>query len=214
MNIMVIWNGEARKQLSETNPGWYTGLRQSIPEAKWNLNPCPPTTTSATIPTLTRAFKSKRDDNTPTRMACSSQLAHTSLSPTADHHLQLKVPDWRKWAYTDGSCLTSFSPQRIGAGVYIPSSNTSIYVNSGGVGMINTITRAELTGIAAALSSSYTSIATDSACSLSQIGKQLSSPETQRKHKHSKLLKQIAYREVSNTYPLLQGESTHWRDWQ
>jgi len=131
MNIIVLWNGEARKQLSETNLDWYTGLRQSIPEAKWNLNPCPPTSTSATIPTWTRAFKSKRDDNTPTRMAYSSQLAHTSLSPLADHHLQLKVPDWRKWAHTDGSCLTSFSPQRIGAGVYIPSSNTSIYVNSG-----------------------------------------------------------------------------------
>ena len=162
MNIIVIWNGEARKQLSETNLGWYTGLRQSIPEVKWNLNPCPPTTTSATIPTITRAYKSKRDDNTPTRVACSTQ--HTSLSPPAEHHLQLNVPDWRQWAYTDGSCLTSFSPQWIGAGVFIPSSNTSIYVNSSGVGIINTINRAKLTGIAAALSSNCTDIATDSAC--------------------------------------------------
>jgi len=77
MNNIVIWNGEARKQLFETNLGWYTGLRQSIPEAKWNLNPCPPTTTSANIPTLTREFFSKRVDNMPTRMACSSRLAHT-----------------------------------------------------------------------------------------------------------------------------------------
>ena len=121
-------------------------------------------------------------------MAGSSHLAHISLSTPADHHLQLKVPDWRKWAYTDGSCLTSFSPQRIGAGVYIPSSNTSIYINSGGIGMINTINRAERTGIAAALSSNCTDIATDSACSLSQIRKQLLYPEMQRKHTHSKLL--------------------------
>jgi len=26
MNIIVKWNGEARKQLSETNIDWYTGL--------------------------------------------------------------------------------------------------------------------------------------------------------------------------------------------
>ena len=74
----------------------------------------------------------------------------------------------------------------------VPSSNTSIYVNSGGVGMINTINRAELTGIAAALSSNCTDIATDSACSLSQIRKQLLYPEMQRKHTHSKFLERIA----------------------
>jgi ribonuclease HI len=45
--------------------------------------------------------------------------------------------------------------------------------------MTNTINRVELTGIAAALNK-YTQIATDSACSLSQIRKQLLSPEMQR----------------------------------
>ena len=40
------------------------------------------------------------------------------------------------------------------------------HVNLGGVGMTNTINRAELTGIAAALTNKYTQIATDSACSL------------------------------------------------
>jgi hypothetical protein len=39
-------------------------------------------------------------------------------------------------------------------------------VESGGVGMTNTINRAEFTGIAAALTNKYTQIATDSACSL------------------------------------------------
>jgi hypothetical protein len=51
---------------------------------------------------------------------------------------------------------------------------------------------AELTGIAAALSSNCTDIATDSACSLSQIGKQLLYPAVQCKHTHSKLLEHIA----------------------
>ena len=41
-------------------------------------------------------------------------------------------------------------------------------------------------------SSNCTDIATDSACSLSQIRKQLLHPEMQRKHTHSKLLEHIA----------------------
>jgi len=45
---------------------------------------------------------------------------------------------------------------------------------------------------AAALSSNCTDIATDSACSLSQIRKQLLYPEVQHKHIHSKLLEHIA----------------------
>jgi len=51
-------------------------------------------------------------------------------------------------------------------------------VDSGGVGMTNTINRAELTGIAAALTNKYTQIATDSACSLSQIDSSLQCNET------------------------------------
>ena len=121
-----------------------------------------------------------------------STLINVSPPSIADSHLQMKVSDWCSWAYTDGSCLTSFSPQRIGAGVYIPSSNKTLYVNSGGIGMINTINRAELTGIAAALAAECTHIATDSACSLSQIRKQLLYPESQRKHPHAKLLENIA----------------------
>ena len=57
--------------------------------------------------------------------------------------------------------------------------------------MKNTIDRAELTGIAVALTNKYTQIATDNACSLSQIIKQLFFPEMQRDHIHSNLLEQI-----------------------
>ena len=57
--------------------------------------------------------------------------------------------------------------------------------------MTNTINRAELTGTAAALTNKYTKIATDSACSLSQIRKQLLFPEMHRAHIHSNLLEQI-----------------------
>jgi len=110
-----------------------------------------------------------------------------------DNNLRLKVPDWRLWAYTDGSCLTYKSQQRVGAGVFVPVTKTAIYVNLEGVGISNTINRAELTGIASALKAKCTHIATDSACSLSQIRKQLLFPELPRKHTHCKLLEQIVF---------------------
>jgi len=60
-----------------------------------------------------------------------------------------------------------------------------------GVGISNTINRAELTGVASAPRAKCTHIATESACSLSQIRKQLLFPELHRKHTHCKLLEQI-----------------------
>jgi ribonuclease HI len=102
----------------------------------------------------------------------------------------LKCPDWKLWAYTDGSCIGK-AENFIGAGVYCPQTKAECYVDSGGVVMTNTINRAELTGIAAALTNKYTQIATYSACSLSQIRKQLLFPEMQWDHIHSNLLEQI-----------------------
>jgi len=107
-----------------------------------------------------------------------------NLTALTNINLRLKVPDWRLWAYTDGSCLTYKSQQRVGAEVFIPATKTAIDVNSGGVGISNTINRAELTGIASALRAKCTHIAMDSACPLSQIRKQLIFPKLHRKHTH------------------------------
>jgi len=68
---------------------------------------------------------------------------------------------------------------------------TAIYVNSGRVGISNAINRAELTGIASALRAKCAHIAMDSACTLSQIQKQLLIPELHRKHTYIKLLEPI-----------------------
>jgi ribonuclease HI len=84
----------------------------------------------------------------------------------------LKCSNWKLWTYTDGSCIGKVE-NFTGAGGYCPQTKAECYVNSGGVGMTYTINRAELTGIAAALTNKYNKIATDGACSLSQIRKQL-----------------------------------------
>jgi hypothetical protein len=132
-------------------------------------------------------FKSKREDvNGQER----GQNTNIHLQPWKDKQFELKCPDWELWAYTDGSCIGK-AENCIGAGVYCPETKAECYVDSGGVGITNTINRAELTGIAAALTNKHTQIATDSACSLSQIRKQVLFPEMQRDHIHSNLLEQI-----------------------
>jgi len=57
--------------------------------------------------------------------------------------------------------------------------------------MTNEINCAKLTGIYAALLGKHTQIAIDSACSLSQIRKQLLHPELQRRHKYPSLIAAI-----------------------
>ena len=132
-------------------------------------------------------FKSKREDVTRQERG---QNTNVHLQLWDDKQFELKRPNWNLWAYTDGSCIGK-AENFIGAGVYCPQTKAECYVDSGGVGMTNTINRAELSVIAAALTNKYTQIATDSACSLSQIRKQLLFPEMQRAHIHSNLLEQI-----------------------
>ena len=75
--------------------------------------------------------------------------------------------------------------------------------------MTNTINRAELTGIAAAFTNKYTKIATDNACSLSQIRKQLLFPEMQRDHTHSNLLEQIVSMIYASPEPICYKVKAH-----
>ena len=76
--------------------------------------------------------------------------ANVHLQPWDDKQFELKCPNWKLWAYTDGSCIGK-AGNFVGAGVYCPQTKAGCYVYLRGVGMTNTINRAELTGIAAAL---------------------------------------------------------------
>jgi ribonuclease HI len=73
--------------------------------------------------------------------------------------------------YTDGSLQKNEVGQDTGSGVYHPHLNVSHYVNPKGMGITNTISRAELAAIAAAVIHGYSHIATDSLTSLHQIKK-------------------------------------------
>jgi len=183
LEIIVIRNQEAQHMLFDQNPRWCAALSNAIPEAIVKPYPHPTNQNETKVIKMLRSFQKKSNDSAFTKNTRSITMA-PNFTALTDDILRLNVPDWRLWAYTDGSCLT-YKIQRVGAGVFIPATKTAIYVNPGGVGISNTINRAEPTGIASAPRTKCTHIATDSACSLSQIRKQLLFPVLHRKHTHS-----------------------------
>eukprot|EP00983_Pelagomonas_calceolata_P042362 1138475-Pelagomonas_calceolata.AAC.1 len=108
-------------------------------------------------------------------------------------NLQLKVKDWKSWAYTDGGSQDQDGKTVIGAGVYHPMSDSKNLVESNGAGITNTIGRADLAAIAAALTNirTHAHVATDSLSSLHQLRKQILYPEKHRHHVQGNVLKTI-----------------------
>jgi hypothetical protein len=78
------------------------------------------------------------------------------------------------------------------AGVYHPHLNVSHYVNPKGMGITNTISRAELTAIATAVIHIYSNTATYSLTSLNRNKKQLSHPNLHRHHIQGDVLQSTA----------------------
>jgi len=105
---------------------------------------------------------------------CSHRSAPGEVA-TLSHHskpeLTLRITDWKSWTYTYGSCHIQEGNTVIGAGVCHPSSGNSNLAKQNGAGVTNTIGRAELAAIAAAIKHDYNRIATESPTSLHQIGK-------------------------------------------
>jgi ribonuclease HI/exonuclease III len=111
--------------------------------------------------------------------------------------------------YTDGSCIKATKgPNTCTAAAYIPDPTATrssqgtnahiILVNPNGQGPTNTINRAELCGVAAALDHAQKhptptlTIFTDSLCSIHLIRKMLHEPHLLRESKHKPLLERIA----------------------
>ncbi len=128
--------------LFDQNPRWFAALSHAIPEAIFRPCPHPPTQNATEVIKIPRSFRKKLNDSAFTKNTRSITTA-PNLTALSNNNLRLKVPDWRLWAYTDGSNLAYKSQQRVGAAVFIPATKTAIYVNSGGVGINNTINRAE-----------------------------------------------------------------------
>ncbi len=70
-----------------------------------------------------------------------------------------------------------------------PATSTPSFVEPNGMGITNTINRAELAAITAAILHDHSHIATDSLSSLHQIRKHLLYPELHRHHEQGDILK-------------------------
>jgi ribonuclease HI len=184
---------------------WLKELAKDIPEAKWEINcihndPYPSALSTEETPGLNKIKKltnnhlhqtAQGPQDTTSTMAqfqCSSKAVQHSFSP----NLIRKVQDWRDWTNTDGGLKKHEEGQDIGSSVYHPCLNISHYVNPRGVGITNTISRAELAAIAATIIHGYSHIATDSLTSRQQIKKQLSHPNLHRHHIQGDVLQSIA----------------------
>jgi len=122
---------------------------------------------------------------------CSHRPTLGYVVPLSHHSkpgLTYKVPDWKSWNYTGGSCHIQGGKTVIGSGVYHPSSGISNLAEPDGAGMTNTIGRADLAAIAAAIIHNQICIATGSLTSLYQIRKQLLYPEKRCHHVQGAIL--------------------------
>jgi len=144
LQIIAVWNTQARLDLINRNPEWLNHLAQSIPEAKWNTTRVSNDThirmlpLGAPPPGLNKLKRLKPDH----RLIAKRHNLDTSLHPgqttttqiqdKSSPHLALKVADWKKIANTDGSCIRHDHQQIIGAGIYIPDTNRNYHANPNG----------------------------------------------------------------------------------
>jgi len=105
LEIVVIWNKEAQHMLFDQNPMWCAALSNAIPEAIFQPCPHPSTQNVAKAIKIPRSFRKKMNDPAFTKNTRSITMA-PDLTTLTNNNLRLKIPDWRLWAYTDGSCLT------------------------------------------------------------------------------------------------------------
>ena len=116
--------------------------------------------------------------------------------------------------YTDGSCIDTKAGHACGAGMVHPATHTEWRVDPAGSGPGNTVNRAELSGILAALTYGLTTtlallhILTDSLTSQWQLHRNVTRPGTQRWHPHRALLQDIGHLITANTQlrPVILGK--------
>ncbi|KAJ9517037.1 hypothetical protein QJQ45_002548 [Haematococcus lacustris] len=193
--VYVIWNEAGQLLTTKGNPqGWMASTATALhPDRE-------------THPLLRRPHNQKQPAALPSghkqhlRLPLDRALptlGHTRSQHQLTHHSttlpRMAITEWTTIAYTDGSCIKTSEPDpaRIGAGVYIPESNALLTIAMNDPEN-NTINKAELTAIHAALKAGARRIATDSLCSLYQIRRALANPMSLINHRHNDILTDIA----------------------
>ncbi|KAJ9519805.1 hypothetical protein QJQ45_013498 [Haematococcus lacustris] len=195
LHIYVIWNAAGRQLVTKGNPqGWLASTATALhPQRDTHPIRNRPTNQSqpATPPSGHKQhMRLPLDRDLPTS---GHQRSHQQLTQHSTTQPRMAITEWATIAYSDGSCIktSGADPARVGAGVYIPENNILITVALDDPES-NTINKAELTAIYAALKAGAKRIATDSLCSLYQIRRALANPMSLITHRHKDILTAIA----------------------
>ncbi|KAJ9520002.1 hypothetical protein QJQ45_014732, partial [Haematococcus lacustris] len=195
LHIYVIWNAAGQQLVTKGNPqGWLTSTATALhPQRDTHPIRNRPTNQSqpATLPSGHKQhMRLPLDKDLPTS---GHQRGHHQLTHHSTTQPRMAITEWATLAYTDGSCIktSGAAPASVGAGVYIPETNVLITVALDDPES-NTINKAELTAIHAALTAGAKRIATDSLCSIYQIRRALANPMSLITHRHNDILTAIA----------------------
>eukprot|EP00983_Pelagomonas_calceolata_P027326 858248-Pelagomonas_calceolata.AAC.1 len=109
LQIIAVWNTAARVRLNNQSPTWLQGLAKDVPEAKWfvkNVRNDPiRDARHAVMPGIGKCEKLPLDKKQIAKVPHKPAIDITAPTPCQSNpNLQLKVVDWKSWAYTDGSC--------------------------------------------------------------------------------------------------------------
>jgi hypothetical protein len=209
LQVIAIWNTKGRVCLNAHNKDCLKELAKEIPEARWEIQNIHnhPYQTAAGSGQQSGLSKMNKLPNDHPQTSEGPDITSAQISTDQPHNWNIdeapqnsssqnqirKVKNWRDWTYTDGSLQKNEVGQDTKSGVYHPHLNVSHYVNPKGMDITNTISRAELAAIAAAVIHSYSHIATGSLTSLHQIKKQLSHPNLHHHHIQGDVVQSINY---------------------
>ncbi|KAJ9507899.1 hypothetical protein QJQ45_021245, partial [Haematococcus lacustris] len=195
LHIYVIWDAAGQQLVTKGNPqGWLASTATALhPQRDTHPIRNRPTNQSqpATPPSGHKQhMRLPLDRDLPT---AGHQCSHEQLTHHSTTQPRMAITEWATIAYTDGSCIktSGAAPASVGAGVYIPENNFLITAALNDPES-NTINKAELTAIHAALKAGAKRIATDSLCSLYQIRRALANPMSLITHRHNDILAAIA----------------------
>ncbi|KAJ9532909.1 hypothetical protein QJQ45_011003 [Haematococcus lacustris] len=195
LHVYVIWNTAGQQLVTKGNPqGWLASTATALhPQRDTHPIRNRPTNQSqpATPPSGHKQhMRLPLDRDLPTS---GHQRSHNQLTEHSTTQPRMAITEWATLAYSDGSCIktSGAAPASVGAGVYIPETNVLVTVAMNDPES-NTINKAELTAIHAALTAGAKRIATDSLCSIYQIRRALANPMSLITHRHNDILTAIA----------------------
>ncbi|KAJ9521339.1 hypothetical protein QJQ45_001283 [Haematococcus lacustris] len=195
LHIYVIWNAAGQQLVTKGNPqGWLASTATALHPQR-DTHPIRNRPTNQRQPATPPSGHKQHmrlplDRDLPTS---GHQRSHNQLTEHSTTQPRMAINEWATLAYSDGSCIkpSGAHPERVGAGVYIPENNVLVTVAMDDPES-NTINKAELTAIHAALKAGVNRIATDSLCSIYQIRRALANPMSLITHRHNDILTAIA----------------------